>query len=110
MHRIDLNRRGGDEDAADEDVSFFALGLIDALDVSDRQAAADAGLIIDDAMRVVRKTYDRLIGVVEKDPFEILAAQQLSPEQSAKLREMRFALDRLTQAAATSPSLFDLAI
>ncbi len=99
-----------DEEGADEDVSFFALGLFDALDVSDRQAAADAGLIIDDAMRVVRKTYDRLIGVVEEDPFEILAAQQLSPEQSAKLREMRFALDRLTQAAATSPSLFDLAI
>ncbi|MDP6709209.1 MAG: SBBP repeat-containing protein, partial [Alphaproteobacteria bacterium] len=93
---------------ANQDV--FALGLFDSLSVSDKQSAADSSLVIDNAMREIRDVYKRLIGEEEVDNLALLAAQQLTPEQSAKLNSMRFALDRLSQVAASAGQSFDLLI
>ncbi len=60
-------------------------------------------------MREIRDIYKRLIGEEEVDNLALLAAQQLTPEQSARLANMRFALGRLTQVAVTGQN-FDFSI
>lgn len=87
-----------DEEAANKkDERIFALGLGTDMDVLSKKAAADAGILLDNAMRLVRDAYQKLNPSKEtRDP---LAGVTLSQADQAKISALQQSLNNLTQIA-----------
>ena len=95
----------GEDLEAEDRHQVFALGLFDGLNLDSAQAARDAGFVIEDAMRKVRKIHDRLTGVPEVDPLAALARLKISPADQARINALQTALLRLAGGGAGSLSL-----
>ncbi|MEQ9638561.1 MAG: SBBP repeat-containing protein [Alphaproteobacteria bacterium] len=96
----------GDVDDVEEyDDNIFALGFGTEMNVLDKAAAADAGVLIDNAMRIVRDAYQKLNPSEEiKDPLDGVV---LSQADQARINALQQTLNNLTQIAqAGSVSLF----
>lgn len=85
----------------------FSLGLFDDLNVLDRSAAADAGIIIDSAMLEVRKAFDFLNGTTDEDP---LSKVRISAANQARINSLQFALERVSSFSVANATLFDLKV
>jgi hypothetical protein len=88
-----------DEEAANEkDERIFALGLSNDMNVLSKKDATDAGVLIDNAMRLVRDAYQKLNPSAEavKDP---LANVNISAADQAKIDALQRTLANITQIA-----------
>jgi hypothetical protein len=75
--------------------SVFSLGFTAGLNVKTKEAATDAGVLLDNAMREVRALYQRL-NPTEESRAAQAAAAQISGRDAARIASLQFALDRLT--------------
>ena len=104
----------GDPVSSDDDTeesgnaSVFALGIISGLNVKTAQAAEDAGIIFDEALRNVREAYKFLTDTGDTNNNFLAGAQQISAEDQAKINELNFALERLQSASLNSSSAISL--
>ena len=87
----------------------FSLGLTPGLNVKSKEAAGEAGILLDNAMREVRSLFQRLNPAVESRAAEAAAAQ-ISAGDAARIASLQFALDRLTasQQPAQSAGLLSI--
>jgi len=98
-----------DEKGLRKDDGIFALGLLDGLGVKDRRATADAGVVLDDAMRLVRKAYQWLVGESPQDNL-LTGLGQIQPNELAKLQNLRRTLDVVTSLAQQPATSFNLSV
>ena len=101
-----VNNDDDDETSAND--SVFALGIIDGLNVKTKQAAEDAGVIFDEALRNVRDAYKFLTDTGESTNNFQVGAQQISAEDQAKINELNFALERLQSFSLNSSTSISL--
>ncbi len=98
---------GDIDDQEETDDNIFALGFGDDMNVLDKTAAADAGILIDNAMRVVRDAYQKLNPSEEsEDPLDGVVLNQAD---QAKINALQQSLNNLSQIAqAGNASLVSL--
>ncbi len=95
------------EEAAEKDMSVFALGIIDGLDILDEKNAEAAGDIVANAMKVIREAYDFiLLGPQEEE--EILPP--ISAEDMEKINQLQGTLNFVQSLAAQPVSSGSLLI
>jgi hypothetical protein len=89
--------------------SVFSLGFTTGLNVKSKEAATEAGILLDNAMREVRSLYQRL-NPVEENRAAQAAAAQIGARDAAQIANLQFALDRLTasQQQAQPASLLSI--
>jgi hypothetical protein len=75
--------------------TVFSLGFTAGLNVKSKEAATEAGILLDNAMREIRALYQRL-NPVEESRAAQAAAAQISARDAAQIANLQFALDRLT--------------
>jgi hypothetical protein len=96
--------------------SIFELGLFDTLDISTKQGATDAGIIIDNALREIRSIF-RYITVGPEDD-EFTPPVSISAADSEKIANLQSTLSFVTSLAqsanasnsSSSNSLFGLVV
>lgn len=86
--------------------TVFSLGFTSGVNVRTREAATEAGILLDNALREVRSLYQRLNPAPENAAAKAAAAQ-ISARDAAQIANLQFALDRLmaTQQAQTATPL-----
>jgi hypothetical protein len=92
---------GLDDVEADEaEAKIFELGLTDDMSLETPTKAADAGVLIDNAIREVRKMFRFIAIGPEEDPLDALK-NNISPAASERLAQMQGALSAMSGVASS---------
>ena len=93
----------GDDGLAVDD-GIYALGLFDGISVADRGKATDAGVVLDNALRALRKAYTTLTDDGSTDNLQKGLAG-VSRNDSARIDALSRTLDIITNLAQNPPSI-----